>query len=176
MVHRSSGPSAFVADAMLGRLARWLRTLDFDVLFDESLHDDQLVALARRDDRLLLTRDRRLCLDRGSPPWCVLLDAERPAAQLRELHARFRIFRPGWRRRLLSRCTVCNSPLRPAREDEIEELVPDAVRGDATVLEAGVNRCPGCGRAYWRGGHVRRMEEWLERVADVQDVSADGKE
>src|SRR5262249_10770147 len=66
------GPGAmraprFVADAMLGRVARWLRVLGFDVVYDPTLHDAALVQLAEADDRILLTRDRQLLRDRRPP-------------------------------------------------------------------------------------------------------------
>ncbi|MEN6310956.1 MAG: DUF5615 family PIN-like protein, partial [Acidobacteriota bacterium] len=50
----------FVADCMLGRLAKWLRVLGFDVLYFSRAEDRELVAIARRDGRVLLTRDTGL--------------------------------------------------------------------------------------------------------------------
>lgn len=53
-------PPRFLADAMLGRLARWLRTLGFDTRYDPAIHDPELVALAAAEGCVLLTRDRHL--------------------------------------------------------------------------------------------------------------------
>ena len=50
----------FVADCMLGKLAKWLRILGFDVLFFSKAADKDLVDLSRREDRVLLTRDTGL--------------------------------------------------------------------------------------------------------------------
>jgi uncharacterized protein with PIN domain len=154
-----------VADAMLGRLARWLRALGHDVVFDADLDDSRLARIARDQRRVLLTRDRRLCEDRGRPGWCLLLEARRPAAQLRELDRRVGLFGPGWSTRLFSRCMVCNAPLEGASDDHIESGLPDAVRDDPRVRAAGVRRCPECRRLYWEGSHTRRMRRWLEAVA-----------
>jgi hypothetical protein len=155
----------FVADAMLGRLARWLRALGYDTLFDETLDDAALARLAADEGRLLLTRDRRLCEDRGSPDWCLLLSAQRPRAQLRELDRRLTLFRPGWRDRLFDRCMLCNAPLESAGFEEVRPELPPAVRQDPGVRAAGFRRCPECGRVYWEGSHTRRMRRWLEAVA-----------
>lgn len=154
-----------VADAMLGRLARWLRALGHDVVFDETLGDAELAAIAREQRRRLLTRDRRLCEDRGRPDWCVLLAADRPAAQLRELDRDLGLFGPGWRDHLFSRCMVCNTRLRPASRDDVADRLPADIRDDPRTRAAGVRRCPGCGRLYWEGSHTRRMRRWLEHVA-----------
>ncbi|MFW6331304.1 MAG: Mut7-C RNAse domain-containing protein [Gemmatimonadota bacterium] len=159
-------PTRFVADAMLGRLARWLRALGFDVVADQGLDDDDLARLARQQNRHLLTRDRRLCAERAHPGWCILLHTHKPAAQLAELDARIGIFSTGWRERTFSRCMVCNTPLAPATHAEVRDDLPDDVRDDPRVRSAGFRRCPGCGRAYWEGSHTRRMRRWLERVAD----------
>ncbi len=155
------GPG-FVADAMLGRLARWLRALGHDVVFDETLDDAGLARLARREGRLLLTRDRRLCETRGSPAWCLLIEAERPAAQLREVDRRRGVFGAGWRDRAFTRCMVCNTPLVPASFEAARERLPREVRADPRVRSAGFRRCPECERVYWEGSHTRRMRRWLE--------------
>jgi uncharacterized protein with PIN domain len=159
-----------VADAMLGRLARWLRALGHDVLFDEALHDPDLVRLATREHRLLLTRDRRLCLERGHPDWCLLVDGQRPAAQLRELDRRLPVFGPEWRDRLFTRCMVCNDVLVPAPYRQVRDRLPPDVRSDPRVRSAGFRRCGGCGRVYWEGSHTRRMRRWLEGVAAQSDA------
>ncbi len=53
-------PPRFLADAMLGGLARWLRILGFDAAYEPHVADQVLVLRARADGRTLLTRDRRL--------------------------------------------------------------------------------------------------------------------
>lgn len=161
----SSTPRRFIADAMLGRLARWLRALGHDVIYDEALDDPDLARLARDERRLLLTRDRRLCQDRGSPDWCVLLTGNSPGAQLREVDRRVGLFTTGWRSRLFSRCILCNSPLAQVPFGDVAGELPPEVRADPRVRSAGFRRCPGCGGVYWEGSHTRRMRRWLEARA-----------
>jgi len=47
----------FVADKMLGRLARWLRIIGQDVTYGSHLSGYELVRTARRESRLILTRE-----------------------------------------------------------------------------------------------------------------------
>lgn len=103
-----------VADAMLGRLARWLRALGRDVSYDVALEDRELIWKARTEGRVLLTRDRGLADACGRPDWCRLVDAKRPRLQLLELDPPLQLFTPGWRALLFSRCLVCNTRLEDA--------------------------------------------------------------
>src|SRR5208283_3454313 len=47
----------FVADVMLGRLAKWLRILGFDTLYFRAIDDNELIKIACRQERVLLTRN-----------------------------------------------------------------------------------------------------------------------
>ena len=55
----------FIADAMLGRLARWLRFLGFDTLYYPGIDDAKLIRIARENNRFILTRDTRLVQRKG---------------------------------------------------------------------------------------------------------------
>ena len=50
----------FVADAMLGKLTKWLRVMGIDVMYDPDAIDAQLLQCAECRGRILLTRDRSL--------------------------------------------------------------------------------------------------------------------
>jgi uncharacterized protein len=145
----------FLADAMLARLARWLRVLDFDTAFDPSLDDAALVRLAAAESRVLLTRDRTL-LRELSPRDAVEVRADAPLDQLRQLVEVLALAPP---RALFTRCLVCNAPLSaPLDPTEAAALVPPSARD----LPGPIRRCPSCGRVYWLGSHTHRMRRALE--------------
>lgn len=145
----------FLADAMLGRLARWLRVLGFDTRYDPAGDDKELVALADAEHRVLLTRDRHL-VRFLRPQRPLLVAAEQPLAQLREVILACRLSPPA---ELFTRCLLCNQPLQQASAEEAATLVPETARH----LPGPVRRCPHCRHIYWHGSHTRRMRETLRR-------------
>lgn len=140
----------FLSDAHLGGLARLLRLVGFDTVFDPRLQDGQIEQRARDEGRIVLSRDLALLKRRGITHGC-FVRALRPRVQLREVVERLDLARSA---RPFTRCTVCNGLLAPAERHEVAGRLPPAVaeRHDRFA------RCGGCGRVYWEGSHWRRMQ------------------
>jgi uncharacterized protein with PIN domain len=151
-----AGEPRFFADAMLGRLARWLRTLGFDCAYESEIRDEDLVRRAVAEQRIILSRDRALPQD-----WRVagihLIESEELREQLREV---LRTFRLAPALRLFSRCNACNHALRAASEDEVSERLPAYIRSTRDAFF----ECPNCRRVYWEGTHTERMRRVVEEV------------
>ena len=144
----------FACDAMLGRLARWLRFAGFDATYLPDTPDPAVAGQARAEGRWLLTRDRRLAARAG--PRVVLLRASTVGEQVAELRARLPLLVR--RERFFTRCSVCNGCLVESASDEIRDRVPPYVAMHTSRFFA----CPGCGRIYWRGTHPDRITRQLE--------------
>ncbi len=138
----------FIADVMLGRLAKRLRLLGWDVLYDPGLDDNEIIRLSLQQDRVILTRDTALAA-RPLAKNNLFLKNDLVRKQVDEVLTAF----PG-KTAPLTRCSLCNVPLVPAPQQDVRDLVPNHVfeTHDAFL------RCPTCARIYWRGTHVRRME------------------
>lgn len=139
----------FVADAHLGKLAESLRMLGFDTLFRNDFSDDELVRISKREQRILLSRDRGL-LNRAAVRRGYFVNGIRPEAQLEEVLEYFDLYgltRP------LSRCIKCNSALRSVPREEVAERLPPAIARRQSLFWL----CTGCGRIYWKGSHYDRM-------------------
>ena len=142
-----------VADAMLGRLAKWLRVLGYDTLYWRG-DDAGLVRLAVAESRFLLTRDTRLP-PRLPPGRTLFIESDHYDEQLRQVVNRIgRPPRPG------HRCLRCNLLLETSEKASLRGQVPEFVwhRHDRFA------RCPGCLRIYWEGTHFQQMREAVLRL------------
>lgn len=153
---KSPAQRRFLADAMLARLARWLRTLGCDTRLEPTCSDHELVAMAAREDRALLTRDRHLVAFLR-PTQAFIPGSDVPLEQLAEVVAHYALPAPA---ELFTRCLVCNAALRAATVEEAAAHVPATVQGSPDP----VRRCPDCGRVYWQGSHTRRMRDALRQA------------
>ena len=150
MVQGEDGPPAqspqkrgFLVDLMLLRLGRWLRLLGQDVANPETDSDRALLGQAKREKRILITRDKRLfssCSAAGVEG--ILIRSSRISEQILEMAEKGIALKID-----PQRCTLCNNPLKEAEGREGEMWI-----------------CPHCQRLYWRGGHWLNMEKTLEAL------------
>ena len=148
--------SRFVADGHLGKLARNLRLLGFDVAYDPRAHDRQLLDVIDRENRALLTRDRRLLMHAVvRTGYCPR--SQDPDEQTVEVIRRFNLLgliAP------FTRCLRCNASLQEiTKADIIEELEPLT-----KIYYEQFRRCTGCGQIYWPGSHFPKLQKRLEKI------------
>lgn len=146
----------FIVDCMLGKLAKWLKILGFDSLFFSKIADEELLSIARKEDRVLLTRDTGL-IQRASDVETLFLDSEDWPDQVRQVLAHFDL----WQQvNPHSRCIDCNIELKSLSRKNAKNLVSPFVfeHADSFAL------CPGCGRVFWRGSHFEDMEAQIREI------------
>lgn len=157
----------FVADAHLGGLARFLRMLGFDTLYANTITDREILELAARERRIVLTRDRELLKCREVMRGC-FVHAKKPEAQLREVAGRYGLER---HMRPFTLCLHCNLPLEAIERNAVRERVP----GRIAERYAQFAHCRGCERIYWEGSHWARMREMLDACLFSRDPAAAGQ-
>lgn len=145
----------FLLDAMLGRLAAWLRLLGYDAAYSRE-DDPILIERCRAEGRILLTRDTRLLAHRGLPPH-LGIESDRAQEQMRQVVRAFALTPRAVSER---RCSRCNVPVEPRSRADVAGLVPDFVWSRQDTFWA----CPTCRRIYWAGSHRRRMDETLRAL------------
>jgi uncharacterized protein len=144
----------FITDRMLGTLTRYLRFMGYNTVsangFEEgnSKEDTLLLACAEREDRILLTRDTELA--RRGKERAVLIKSDEVLEQVQQLVDSGLIVR----RLVMDRCSLCNTPLRMATEEEIAgaEYAPRDKSGLTFFW------CRQCSRLYWNGSHAQQLK------------------
>jgi uncharacterized protein with PIN domain len=150
----------FVCDDNLGRLARWLRTLGFDTVFDSEITDDQVLTVALSEQRKIITRDHRLA-ENTLARQLVLLSSGNPLEQLKNVLQRCAVAVEA--SRLFSICPLCNIKVESINKEEFAAGIPPYVYR----TQDRFTRCPGCERIFWRGTHVERIKEHLAAAGIV---------
>lgn len=146
----------FIADSHLGGLARLLRMLGFDTLYENGYADSEICRRAAEEGRIVLTRDRELLKLRTVTHGCYVHALE-PRLQLMEIVERLQLaasVRP------FTLCLHCNLPLAPVEKAQIVDRLPPGV---AQRYEQ-FHTCAGCRRVYWEGSHWERMRELLLEI------------
>jgi uncharacterized protein len=153
------GALRFIVDNNVGRLAKALRALGYDTVFVNPIADSDLVEIARREGRIILTKDtgilRRRLISSGQVG-ALRIEGDDWRQQLAQVVRELDLAtRPRF-----TRCIECNTPLDPRTREEARPHVPPYVyRTQRSFLI-----CPSCGRHYWQGTHWQRMTRDFARI------------
>jgi uncharacterized protein with PIN domain len=149
----------FVLDNHLGKLASHLRMLGFDCSYENTFQDDHLALISSQENRILLSRDRRLFMRKNISQgyW---LRSQLPDQQLVEVLRHYNLLpyiQP------FTRCMKCNDLLVPvSKEAVINQLEPLTKK---YFNEFSI--CPCCSHIYWRGSHYQKMMGFIENIIQV---------
>jgi uncharacterized protein with PIN domain len=157
MIREDVMETRFIADAMLGKLARWMRVLGCDVEYFPSIGDRELVKLAAGSGRLILTRDTLLVRRREARSNHFFVEGDDFRSQLRQVVERFAIDPSD---RFLTRCLECNALLAEIGKSAVRERVPAYIY----ETQAEFRSCPICSRIFWQGTHRHGMAMEIERL------------
>ena len=148
----------FVADRMLGKLAKWLRVLGYDVVYLKKAAEEEILQNLQ-EGRTLLTRNRRARSWHGKGR-VFLVNNDDPKIQLCEVVKGLRLAESD--SAMFSRCLSCNRPLAAVRREEVREEVPDYIY----QRQKEFHRCSDCGKVYWHGSHAVRMRQQLRKILE----------
>jgi uncharacterized protein len=144
----------FAADVMLGRLAKWLRVLGQDVIYGRHLSGAGLIHAARQENRIILTRDRRL---HSQPQDSLFIQSDDFREQLRQVVSTFHLIRGN---DLFKRCLICNFSLQPRPKASVRGAVPEYVFS----TQEDFFWCADCHRIYWPATHHQKMLQELKNL------------
>lgn len=154
-------PPMFFADSMLGRLARWLRTLGYDTAYEKVISDESLTERVLTERRWLLTRDRYLVQRKVLRDRHTLIVSDHLQDQLRQVRSELHL-KLDLSDRTASRCAACNSLLIVIPHEKAALTVPVYVAHSHFRFV----QCPNCERIYWPGTH------WMHMLTSLQELRA----
>lgn len=146
----------FVVDANVGKLARYMRMLGFDALYDNQFQDQEIIRISCEEKRVILTRDLGI-LKNNAVTRGYYLRAQDPWKQLQEVTQRFDLIsdiKP------FSRCMECNGALGRVAKHKIIEQLDEETR---SVFKE-FYQCASCNKIYWKGSHYEHM------LASIEDL------
>jgi uncharacterized protein len=149
----------FLADGMLGKLTRWLRMLGQDVVYSVQFNDYKLLELAKKEERVLLTKDFELykrAITRGLDAYYVEGNTE--SERLAEVAKRY-----GLQLTIdmdKSHCPVCNTKLASTPK---EQLQGELEKNTFTYYDK-FWKCPKCEQIYWQGAHWKKINNTLDQA------------
>jgi len=153
---RWSSEPKFVLDNHLGKLAKYLRMLGLDVSYSNNFQDEELLWITKYEDRLLLSRDRRLLMHKFIRDG-YLIRSTNPKNQIIEVIERFDL---SCNLKPFQRCIKCNQMLDDIQKEEIiDKLLPLTKR-----YYNEFRICYNCDQIYWRGSHFEKMETFLDKI------------
>jgi uncharacterized protein with PIN domain len=151
---------SFIADSMLGSVARKLRIFGFDTLYIAHAHDDEILKTGIEQGRVILTADKELFKRvvktgvRG-----VLVSGAGDLEDLVHILSKNGITSVGLKG-IGSRCSMCNGLLEEKEPDQVKNGVPRKV----AELHREFYQCTTCRKVYWEGGHLRRIRALVRSV------------
>jgi len=147
-----------LCDQMLGTCAKWLRILGIDTFFDNSEMDDkEILKIAKKEDRTLITRDKDLLIDARRENISVIkIETTDLDEQLRTVLKEIEIDKS----KILSRCILCNSKVVKIDKEKVKDKVPQRVFENNHKFWY----CSKCDKLYWRGTHTENM---IKKISEM---------
>lgn len=146
----------FVLDVHLGKLAKALRMLGFDAVYENDYDDKTIAAKAEAEQRIVLTRDVGL-LKHKIVKYGYWIRSQHLKEQLKEV---IRYFRLNDSIVPLTRCLVCNATIVSIDKEVVADLLPPKTK----LYYQDFFQCPDCRRVYWKGSHYERMREFVKYI------------
>ena len=150
----------FIADVHLGRLARYLRMMGFDVLYKNNFDDKEIITLSLSERRAILTKDRGI-LKYNEVTHGYWIRSTKIKEQVIEVIKRFDLKNVI---KEFSRCIECNSALESIPKSKIIAELPPKV----SKSQESFSICPSCKKVYWKGTHHQKMLSFIQSVKDIE--------
>ena len=141
----------FAVEKTLGKLAKWLRILGFDTIYDSDILD------LTESQRIVLTRTKHI-LNEHNPDKLIFIESDIPFKQIKEVIKTLGITEEDIRP--FTRCIRCNTKLKLVAKDSLRSTVPDYVWENQNSFKT----CNKCEKIYWQGSHTKRSMDLIPKL------------
>jgi len=150
----------FLVDSMLGNIARKLQLLGYDSKYYSDIDDFELIEKAKHEQRAIISKDRDLIArTKKQGITSVYVTKEDEIEQFLEIleHIPLELDTISGE---TARCTKCNSPTSQIEKSKVVDKIPEK------VLEFNDKfwNCDNCKQIYWEGTHIKKLQEFLEKI------------
>ena len=159
MLLEKSSPVFFV-DAMLGNIAKKLRVMGFDCMYDAKIDDKELIRVAKRDNRIVISRDFEL-VQKSSKLGVrsVFLENKDEFEQLYQIISKLNLKKIEINGNN-ARCPKCNSKTEFIKKELVSNKLPNR------ILEQNEEFwiCKNCDKIFWEGSHIINLKKLAKRL------------
>ena len=154
--------SKFIVDAMLGKLTKKLRVLGYDSLYSSDIDDEEILNIAKKENRILITKDSQLVKQGLKKNLTVIeITSNDEIEQFLQINKKVRLSKC-----IVSantaRCSVCNGELESIEKNLAKEKIPPKVLEQTNEFW----QCKNCQKIYWEGTHIRNLQKFVGMLND----------
>lgn len=146
----------FIADVHLGKLARYMRMIGLDTMYENNSDDNDLIEISIQENRILLTRDKGILMNNKVTLGSYVYSSN-SKKQLTEVIRKFQLrsqIKP------FSRCMECNGEIKISDKSSILHLLKPLTKKYYNEFYM----CSDCGKIFWKGSHYKRMKLLIEKT------------
>ncbi|MGQ0772420.1 MAG: Mut7-C RNAse domain-containing protein [Nitrososphaerota archaeon] len=150
----------FIVDSMLGTIAKKLRMLGFDCKYSAVIDDEDLMLVAKKESRIIITKDHQL-VDNAKKHDILTIEifTHTEKEQMIEIAKKM-----NWKKFEFSiyntRCPVCNGSLQIIEKDQVTDKVQPKVMQNVKEFWS----CNDCQHIYWEGTHIRNLKKLIDEI------------
>jgi len=155
----------FIADSMLGKIAKKLRILGFDTIYIlSSANDREILDLLINTKRILLTSDKELFYRSKQYKYnSIFINKKTEIENLITIfsYLEIKFIDPHL---IYNRCSICNDKLQVV---ENPDLIKNQVYQTIFKINKEFYRCKKCNKLYWHGSHIKNIIILIEKINKI---------
>ena len=152
--------SRFFIDSMLGTIAKKLRILGFDCKYSATIDDEDVLLVAKKENRVIITKDRQLATNaKKHDIVAVEISVHTEKDQMIQIAEKLSLGKYKLNADS-ARCSVCNGDLHAIEKEKIIDKIP--LKTAQNTEEFWI--CSDCKHIYWVGTHIRNLEKLVAEI------------